>query len=124
MIEAHLKSRPLGRLPPSKHWNARQKETWAAALTRECVRLNSALDDWENENDGLSFLNAVLRLITLPAKTIIPVSRLIPASGTYIIEQDEQTYTIDLEGPPPRATHRTRKTRLLRRAPPLRVEAR
>jgi hypothetical protein len=101
MIEAHLKSRPLGRLPPSKHWNARQKETWAAALTRECVRLNSALDDWENENDGLSFLNAVLRLITLPAKTIIPVSRLIPASGTYIIEQDDQTYTIDLEGPPP-----------------------
>ena len=101
IIEAHLHSRPLGRLPPSALWNQHQKETWAGALQRECLRLNTALDAWQNENNGLAFLNAMTSLITLPARTIIPASKLKPASGPWTIEQDDTVYTIDLGGETP-----------------------
>ena len=76
IAKMYLESRALNRLPMSRLWHSEMTQRWTSGLRDAAVLINDLLDKYQQDQDQLSLLHAMLLYLSLPSRVLVPASRL------------------------------------------------
>ena len=105
ITKLHIKSRPVLGLPPFMRMSRENLLVWGAAMNAAAARLKSAIDKFILDRNELDITNAVIDLLELPARELMPIMGLTAVGGSRNITFDDgsPSLTINLgPTPPPR----------------------
>jgi hypothetical protein len=88
ILQAHIWSRPLARLPPTRFLSDDTKLAWRAAIVEFYQVLHVNIRKFKNTSDELLLLNMVLTFIQFPAMVLVNLTKLRKVQHESIVTLD------------------------------------